>query len=272
MASIEELKSNIKSGFAKADRFEVQLPPLNTIPRISTSAIIDYITGQQNINFDVGGVLDQLGNLVPEAATGFIDAALQRAGIERVNFPEIGLLNLPGGVRVDLNESRRVSMFCTSVNMPGRQMTTASRTIGMVTQQMPYGFVNDEVQMVFRLDNDYTPYRYFWEWQTRILNPKNFEMGYKKEYARDVTISQLNESDNRTAYKVKLRDAFPRTVSAIQLADGNANTITELTIDFSYTYFEPQSPQVPDLQTIREGSREFQNTRQRLINQTQNFI
>ena len=241
MASIETLKSNIARGFAKANRFEVQLPPLNSIPKITTSSIIDFITGEQNISFDLGGVIDTVADVVPEF---LIDAALQRVGIERTAIPPQDLgaaLGLPFGPRIDLDESRRTSLFCTSVNMPGRQMTTTDRSIGMVTQAMPYGFVNDEVQMVFRLDQDYTAYRYFWEWQTRILNPNNFEMGYKKEYARDVTISQLSQEDDSTVYKVKLRDAFPRTVNAIQLADANSNVITELTVDIAYTYWEPEN-------------------------------
>ena len=138
MASIETLKSNIASGFAKANRFEVQLPPLNSIPKITTSSIIDFITGEQNISFDLGGVIDTVADVVPEF---LIDAALQRVGIERTAIPPQDLgaaLGLPFGPRIDLDESRRTSLFCTSVNMPGRQMTTTDRSIGMVTQAMPY--------------------------------------------------------------------------------------------------------------------------------------
>jgi len=54
MASIDELKANISSGFALADRFEVQLPPLQGLISSGASGnLFNILTGAEPINIDI---------------------------------------------------------------------------------------------------------------------------------------------------------------------------------------------------------------------------
>jgi hypothetical protein len=250
VASIDTLKANINNGFALADRFEVQLPPLNSLVT-NPSSILDVLTGAEPLRIDLGSVAYNIGQKVlgPDGMS-LVDTALQYAGIDMNAaipiFDAAKKLGLSLGPRFDVDPTRRVSMMCTGVNMPGRQITTVDRTIGMVTQAMPYAFVEDEVQMTFRLDQDYSAFSYFYIWQNSIIGnaDTNFSVAYKSEYARDITISQLAKSAEREflrdneIYKVKLLQAFPKSISSIALADANQNTIVELTVDIAYTRWE----------------------------------
>ena len=244
MASIDELKANISSGLALADRFEVQLPPLQSM--ISSGAgsnLFNILTGAEPVNIDILGGLDQTLQTVRDIPLvgSFVDPVLERVGITQQAQGVIDLanrFNLPFGPKLDINPARRTSLFCTAVNMPGRQITTVDRTIGMVTQAMPYAFVEDDVTMTFRLDNSYTAFTYFYVWQNNIIGTDVHEVAYKNQYARDITISQLNKNDNKGIYKVKLIDAFPKSIQSIQLADASQDTVVEMTVDIAYTRWE----------------------------------
>lgn len=244
MASIDELKANITSGFALADRFEVQLPPLQSMISSGASGnLFNILTGSEPVNFDILGGLDNILQEVRDIPLvgSFVDPVLERVGITQQAQGVIDLANrfgLPFGPKLDINPARRTSLFCTGVNMPGRQITTIDRTIGMVTQAMPYGFVEDDVTMTFRLDNAYTAFTYFYVWQNNIIGTDIHEVSYKNQYARDITISQLNKNDNKGIYKVKLIDAFPKSIQSIQLADANQDTVVEMTVDIAYTRWE----------------------------------
>lgn len=154
-------------------------------------------------------------------------------GVSRANRYRI---QLPSDFGVDPNTS---NILCRATNIPGRQIVTNDRTIGMITQKMPYAFLSEDVNMTFLLDHDYSMRTYFEAWQEAIVNFDVYELNYKNEYAKDVVISQLNHSDNSVVYSCKLLRAFPTTVQAIELGDDASNTLTQLSVQLSYTVWEP---------------------------------
>lgn len=245
--SIDELKANISEGFALADRFEIQLPPLSSmVPSSRTNSILNILTGAEPVNLPLA---DVARNTLSNATNGLLDPVLQRVGFDAYTQSILDLgqqLNLPFGPKFDFDPHRRIALLCTGVNMPGRQITTTDRTIGMVTQQMPGGFVEDDVSMTFRLDQNYTAFTYFYLWQNAIIGTDFHEVSYKSEYARDITISQMKKhagglegaAVNTPIYKIKLIDAFPKSIQSIPLADASQDTIVEMTVDISYTRWE----------------------------------
>lgn len=143
---------------------------------------------------------------------------------------------LPGEFGVD---GATVNSLCRAANIPGRQIVTNDRTIGMMTQKMPYAFLSDDVTLTFLLTHDYSLRKYFEEWQSKIIGFESYEVAYKNEYARDVIIQQLNHGDDSVVYGVKLIKAFPTTMNAIELSDASQNQLVELTVQLSYTVWEP---------------------------------
>ena len=112
-------------------------------------------------------------------------AASKGQGFARANAFQV---TLPSLGRYD---SRELNVLCTNVNLPGRQIMTQERLIGVKGRKMPTGFVSEDVSMTFYVMNDFAIKEYFEQWQNRVVNQDTFEIGYPAQYAKDVTISQL---------------------------------------------------------------------------------
>ena len=146
---------------------------------------------------------------------------------------------LPNRYKITIPGMREGNVFCQATNLPGRQITTNPRTIGMLTQKMPYGFVFDDVSLLFLLDGDYTMKTYFEEWQNDIYNENDsYELSYKNEYTREVNIEQLDKESESSIYGVKIKGAFPVTINPIELSDGLTGQVTQLSVQLAFTDWE----------------------------------
>ena len=129
-----------------------------------------------------------------------------------------------------------------SVQLPGRQIMTVDKNIGMFTEKVAYGFAVGDINLSFHVTNDYTTKLFFEAWQRRCVNTTSTvspEIGFKKDYVRDVTIRQLapnraNLSEYEVVYSCRLRDAFPTTLNAIELNNDQNGTV-EISVQLSYT-------------------------------------
>jgi len=155
---------------------------------------------------------------------------------------------------------RTLNLMCKSVTMPGKQITTKELPIGLFNEKIVDGFLVDDVSMTFYVLNDYHTKLYFDEWRKLMVDEKRGEVGYKKDYAKRVTIHQLRKPDGtgilgqeyskeisiggifnigfdffaNSIYTVELNDAFPTSLSAIELSN-DPDGLVEMTVQFSYT-------------------------------------
>ena len=161
-------------------------------------------------------------------------------------FAEKGVSH-PNRYKVVIPGLRDGDVYCQATNLPGRQITTGERSIGMITQKMPNGFIFDDVSLIFILDGEYSVKKYFDDWHYDIIGTENYELKYKNTMTKEVEIHQLHKETEETIYGVKLLKAFPITVSPIELGDGLANQITQLNVQLNFVDWEP-------LDTARSGS------------------
>tara|TARA_R110000744_G_scaffold5418_11_gene19116 strand:- start:1280 stop:1828 length:549 start_codon:yes stop_codon:yes gene_type:complete len=134
--------------------------------------------------------------------------------------------------------SSTVSLYCDSVNLPGRQIATTEHFVGMKAYKKPYGYINDDVTMTFLMTNDFTQWDYFKLWSNQIVSPYNalgnqHEVSYKEDYTREVSIYTM-DINNKDTKCVKLLNAFPVTVNSVELAMANENATTQLTVMLAY--------------------------------------
>lgn len=146
------------------------------------------------------------------------------------------------GLRSFIEDPRDMFLLCDSVTMPGRQIMTSEYTTGLKPYKKPYGIVEDEVQMVFNLTEDYYVFDYFRSWQNSIIAPvsdKFYEVQYKEQYCTDVIIQQISGGqDFIPTYSVKLKNAFPITLSSVQLANTAESQTLQCTVSFGYDTWE----------------------------------
>jgi hypothetical protein len=109
-------------------------------------------------------------------------------GLFRVTLPSIsstaGSLDIGG---------RELDVLCTNVTLPGRQVMSQERRIGIQTQKIAYDQAYEDVTMTFRLMNDYGAKKYFEVWQEKAVNPTTGEVGYATDYLHQVKIQQLKK-------------------------------------------------------------------------------
>tara|TARA_Y100001937_G_scaffold116436_1_gene168376 strand:- start:779 stop:1459 length:681 start_codon:yes stop_codon:yes gene_type:complete len=146
---------------------------------------------------------------------------------------------------------RELNILCSNVTMPGKQVLTNDRRIGMEFQKMAYGYAVDDVAMTFYLMNDYGIKDYFDSWRSTILDEEGQSSNYKNEYAKTVTIHQLRQPlkgfskqigpvrfnaglGGGSVYSVNLIEAFPIAASAIEL-NNDLDGLVQLNVTFAYT-------------------------------------
>ena len=127
----------------------------------------------------------------------------------------------------------------------------------MEFQKVAYGYAVDDVSLTFYTLNDYGTRKYFDSWRNVILNEDGNIAGYKKDYAKDVKIHQLRKPIKNigasagpikvniglgggSVYSVRLKDAFPTTIQAIEL-NNDLDGLVQVTVQLSYTNWEAVS-------------------------------
>jgi|TARA_B110000977_G_C11091284_1_gene497005 hypothetical protein len=178
----------------------------------------------------------------------------KKGGLAQANLWKVQLPNLGIEASYDLN------LLCKDVQLPGRQILTQERIIGMKQKKVAYGYAEEDVSMTFYVMNDYGIKEYFDEWQSRIIDFQTKELKYKDDYVFDIEITQLQKKKRNglsvnfeidftannladlfdfsitsdiEVYKCKLIRAFPTTINALQL-NSEQNGLLELNIQFSY--------------------------------------
>ena len=144
-----------------------------------------------------------------------------------------------------------LNLLCNSVTLPGKQVLTNDRRVGLEYQKVAYGYAVQDVTMTFYALNDYGVKKYFDSWYSNTVFD-DFQLApYKDNYVRDIKIHQLrkpliNKDFNigpvsldigigqGTPYSVQLMDAFPTTVNAIEL-NNELDGLVQIQVDISYT-------------------------------------
>ena len=191
-------------------------------------------------------------------------------------------------VQLPSAESRALNILCTRASLPGKQIFTHERRIGMKFERVAYTFGVDDVSLSFLLTNDYSAKVYFDNWRKKILNEETLTVNYKTEYQESVRIHQLKRPigsslDPRrqfrtdinlredTVYSVELIDAFPTTLQAIEFTN-ELDAIAEFTVQMSYTNFRViERPQGLASVTISRPSTSVEKARAQIRSQIERF-
>ena len=87
----------------------------------------------------------------------------QRGGLAR---PNRFLVELPPLAGVSTEE---MNILCRSARLPGKQILTADRRIGMEFEKIAYGYAVEDVTMSFLMLKDYSIKKYFDAWRDSVM-------------------------------------------------------------------------------------------------------
>lgn len=195
-----------------------------------------------------------------------------KGGLARPNNFMVQLPSL-GGV-----DTETMNVLCRTATMPGKQILTHDKRIGMEFQKVAYGYAVDDVTMTFLMLNDYSVRRYFDTWREMILDEELKTAAYKKDYAKRVVIHQMansipalklgaqinlgpitaaagigrgfplggNIDITQSVYAVELQDAFPTSIGEISF-NNDADGLIEMSVAMSYTNWKVADPSGPQI-------------------------
>jgi len=136
-------------------------------------------------------------------------------------------------------DKRSISLRCESVSLPGRTLNTLDDTniYGPVRQIVDGVTYAEDVTMMFQSSSGLAERAFFEDWQRNAFNEGNWNVNYHKDYVSTIEIYLLDKKDTRR-YGIKLFDAFPRTIGAIDLNYASNNEMIKTSVTFSFRYWE----------------------------------
>lgn len=137
----------------------------------------------------------------------------------------------------ELSEQNLI-LLCQSASIPGVTVAVKKQTLFGPDYIRPASInYGDTLSMTFLCDKDMKVKRLFDMWVHQAVNMSSFTVNYKYRYARDITISQIDEKEEIT-YSVKLIDAFPVQLGALSLNQSALDRFHMLPVTFAYRYWE----------------------------------
>ena len=135
-------------------------------------------------------------------------------------------------------ESRKVSMRCESINLPGRNLnsTTDSNIYGPTREIVDGVTYADDSNMTFQASSGLEERVFFEEWQALAFDERSWNVGYYNDYISTVDIYVLDRQDQRR-FGLKLHEAFPKTIGATDLSQSANNELIKLAVTFSFRYW-----------------------------------
>jgi hypothetical protein len=159
----------------------------------------------------------------------------KHGGLARSNRFDI-LMIPPAEAFDDIEDARDINILCETCSLPGRQIQTFEHAYFRQQIKVAESFINEDVSFTFNLTSDYFIKDIFDRWTNLIIDRNSYKKNYDSVYKRDVEIYQ-NDVKNKNVYGIKLINAFPISVQAIEL-DSSAGEIQKVTVDFTYEDFE----------------------------------
>ena len=173
----------------------------------------------------------------------FLSLFLNKDGFSKSARYEV-VIGLPKAATATAGEllttetARKVSYHAETIAFPGRNLEIKEdlSTYGP-TREVVSGSSYEDLSATFYVASDHREKKFFSEWQNSAHSNEDFNARYYYDYVGSVDIYQLDEEDRRRL-GIRLMEAFPKTIGAIDMGYANANQINKMSVSFSYRYWE----------------------------------
>ena len=104
-------------------------------------------------------------------------------------------------------DSRSLDVLCKAANIPGRQVVSQEKTVGIVNTKIANGYLVEDVTLTFYCANDFKIRTYFEDWQELAVSRNNYEVGYFNDYTHPVILQAIKKGVGFPVKKKKLFDS-----------------------------------------------------------------
>jgi len=169
----------------------------------------------------------------------FKSTIVSNKGFSRSHRFKVTITDIPGGS----TDSKSMSVLCESASIPNINIGTSEYSLYRNKYKVPVDYSHDDITIGFYLTGNYLVKTALDSWVNKIIDSSKYLLSYDSEYKRTVTIEQLNEL-NKTIFKVKLFDAFPISIDAIDLSHQDQDNISLVTATFTYSRIESENKNI----------------------------
>jgi len=147
-------------------------------------------------------------------------------------------LNFPGFVADASSAANKAQFLCTAATLPGQTINVASvmyrgREVKLAGERL---FQNWQVTILN--DTDFDIHNALESWMQQINNKQeNSGMTNPLLYTTNMNVEQLDRNGN-TLKKYTFQDAWPTSISQINLGFGQNDQVEEFQVEFAYGWFE----------------------------------
>lgn len=141
-------------------------------------------------------------------------------------------------------DARELNLLCKAASLPGRQILSSEKQMGLQTTKQAYGYAVDDVTLTFHCLNDMSVRNYFETWQNLAVNQETLEVGYYNDYTHPVIIQHIKKGTSFPIKKKKIFDTgkipssirgrLPR-LGPLDLAQGEFDLNAVFGDDITYT-------------------------------------
>ena len=136
-----------------------------------------------------------------------------------------------------------IMLNCEAVSIPGHVIATKEHKTYGLKREYAYEKLYEMVAMSFYMSDKMHEFNFFNAWLNSIY--KNGRVSYYDDYKGTIEIYQCSgnvertkdpndEEDLTVMMKVKLIDAYPKTITPLALGHGLANTIQKVSVNITY--------------------------------------
>jgi hypothetical protein len=160
----------------------------------------------------------------------------------QISFPAAGI-------------DQELSLMCESASIGGRTVQSMLDIQYGIRREIAYGapqytplslsfLCTEKLEEKIKLEN----------WNNMIVDSRSsvaggkFDVEYYSKYAGQIIVKKLNKS-NEEVFAIKYLDAWPKTVSQVDLNHSTTNATLRVTCEFSYSYWEMEGSGVANPST-----------------------
>jgi hypothetical protein len=138
----------------------------------------------------------------------------------------------------DISDTQKyINLFCFNANVPGISFSTNDQYIDVDTKRhFVYDADKTDVRLSFYADQQMNIRMFFEKWMKFIVSKKR-TFGYPSDYSTEIQVNIKNMQDKSIMTYV-LKDAFPKTLSEIELNWSGMGQISTFSTEFCYSYMD----------------------------------
>ena len=158
--------------------------------------------------------------------------------------------------------AREISLRCESVDLPGRSLNTTldSNMYGIAPSIVDGITFGGTINMTFQASSDLEERVFFESWQETAWDRGTWNVGYYKDYIKDLEIYVLDVKNTRR-YGIRLMECFPKEIGPSTFDSAPAGDIVKIPVTMQYKYWDTldinnQSPNLMEkvLDTVISGA------------------